>query len=86
MSNESSEVLSLEMLFRASETATDSPEVGWGCGAHAWIDTIINISQAVVSQQQSLSGTLPKPTIKASIIRIEFWGPLHYTYNKKPPK
>ena len=26
------------------------------------------------------------PTIGALIIRIRFWGPLYYDYNKEPPK
>ena len=27
-----------------------------------------------------------EPTIGALIIRIGFWGPLYYKYNKEPPK
>ena len=34
----------------------------------------------------SESGRGGEGNVGALIIRIEFWGPLYYTYNKEPPK
>ena len=31
-------------------------------------------------------GTIELRTIGALIIRLRFWGPLYYNYNKEPPK